>query len=95
MSTAKSNGIFSRLYRTRVIIDKDGVRIANISLLYTLIAALTAPWLFLGSVIAVLALGYRFHVVRNAAEFCGDFNTVVEEVKGNVRSAVDSFTSKE
>jgi len=94
MSTTKNNGIFSRLYRTRVIIDKDSVRIANISLLYTLIAALTAPWLFLGSVIAAFALGYRFHVARNANEFCGDFNTVVQEAKDNVRHAVDSFTEK-
>ncbi len=95
MSATRNNSIFSRLYRTRIIIDKDGVRIANISLLYTLIAALTAPWLLLGSVIAAFALGYRFRVVRNSAEFSGDFSAVVQEAKDNVRHAVDSFTDKQ
>ena len=92
MSTEQRNGIFSRLYRTRIIVDKGATRIANLSLLFCIIAALTAPWLFIGSVIAAMALGCSFSRVSNAAEFCGDFNTVVREAKDNVRSAVDSFT---
>lgn len=92
MATEQRNGIFSRLYRTRIIIDKGATRIANLSLLFCIIAALVAPWLFIGSVIAAMALGCRFGRVSNAAEFCGDFDTVVREAKDNVRSAVNSFT---
>lgn len=92
MSTQQSNSIFSRLYRTRLVIRKEETPIANISLLYCIIAALTAPWLFVGSLIAALALGYKLSCTRNAQGFCGDFGTVVQDAKANVRSAVDSFT---
>lgn len=95
MSTTRSNSIFSRLYRSRIIVDKENVRIANVSLLFCIIAALSAPWLFIGSVIAAMALGYRFSCQSNAAEFCGDFQTVVRDAKENVRSAVDSFTGSD
>lgn len=93
MSTQQSNSIFSRLYRTRLVIRKEETPIANISLLYCIIAALTAPWLFIGSVIAAVALGYKLSCARNAQGFSGDFGAVVQGAKANVRSAMDSFTS--
>ena len=95
MTTARNTSLFSRLYRSRIIVNKDDIRIANVSLLFCIIAALVAPWLFIGSIIAAMALGYKFSMVRNAAEFCGDFNTVVQEARDNVRSAVDSFTGSD
>lgn len=94
MSTAKTNSIFSTLYRTRITASKGSTSIANLSLIFCVIAALTAPWLVVGSIIAALALGYKISVVRNAADFSGDFDEVVNEARGNVRSAVDSFTGK-
>lgn len=92
MSNQRSNSLFSRLYRTRILIRKGEMPIANISLLYCLIAALCAPWLFVGSIIAAIALGYQLSCVRGAEGFCGDFGTVVQDAKDNVRSAVNSFT---
>lgn len=92
MSTQQTNSIFSRLYRTRIVICKAETPITNISLLYCIIAALCAPWLFVGSIIAAIALGYKLSCVRGAQAFCGDFNAVVQDAKHNVRSAVDSFT---
>lgn len=69
MSTEKSNGIFSTLYRNRIKVDRSGTPIVNLSLLFCLIAALTAPWLVLGSAIAALALGYKFSYEQDAAGF--------------------------
>ena len=94
MSTTRANSIFSTLYRTRITAGKGSTSIANLSLIFCVIAALTAPWLVVGSIIAALALGYKISVVRNAADFSGDFDEVVNEARDNVRSAVDSFTGK-
>ncbi len=59
MSTTKSNGILHTLCNSRIRIDNGETPIANLSLLFCLIAALCAPWLALGSLIAAIALGYR------------------------------------
>ena len=55
MTTARNTSLFSRLYRSRIIVNKDNIRIANVSLLFCIIAALVAPWLFIGSIIAATA----------------------------------------
>ena len=91
MATNKNNGIFSRLFGTRFIVTRNGAQIVNLSLLYCLIAAMAAPWLFVGSLIAALVLGYKFGCERNAADFGDSFDEVVREAKDNVRSAVDSI----
>ena len=69
MSTEKNNGIFSTLYRSRVKVNKGSTGIANVSLLFCLIAALTAPWLVIGSAVAALVLGYKFRYERDSADF--------------------------
>ena len=92
MANQQNNSIFSRLYRTRLIVGKDATPIANVSLLYCIIAALTAPWLFIGSLIAAVALGYKVSCERNVTAFSGDLGAVVNDAKNNVRNAMDSFT---
>jgi len=81
---------FSFFYRTRVKVHKGQVPILNLSLLFTLLAVGSAPWVAVGGLIAALALGYRFSVERDSPDFCGDWDTVVQDAAQNVRQTVDS-----
>ena len=94
MNTEKKNGIFSTLYCNRVKINKGNTPILNLSLLFSILAVLTAPWLVVGGVIVALVLGYKFGYERNAADFSGDFDAVVKNAAGNVRAVVDNVTDK-
>ena len=89
MSSNQKNRWFSLFYRTRVRVFKDDIVIVNLSLIFVLLAVMSAPWLVVGGLIAALALGYRFSIERNAAQFSGDFNEVVRDAAQNVRDAVD------
>lgn len=81
---------FSFLYRTRVKVSKGEIPILNLSLLFSILTVLSAPWLAVAGFIVALALGYRFGIERNAAGFASDFQEVVRDAAGNVKSAVDS-----
>ena len=94
MSSEKTNSIFNKLYANRIVFKREGSTIVNLSLLFCIIAFLTAPWLVIGGVIAALALGYKFSYARNVAAFTGSFDAVVAEAKNNVRSAVDAVTDQ-
>lgn len=92
---ANSSNWFSVLYRTRIRVDKEEISIVNLSLLFCLLAVLSAPWLVVGGAIAALVLGYRFSIQKNAPGFSGDFDEVVRDAARNVQSAVDSATHPE
>ena len=92
MSKEKTNTIFNSLYANRIIVKRNGAPIINLSLIFGLIAFLTAPWLVIGGAIAALALGYKFSFDRNAADFTGNFDEGVQDAKNNVRSVVDAVT---
>ena len=92
MSSQKANNAFTALYANRISVRKNGTPVINLSLLFCIIAVLTAPWLVIGGAIAALALGYKFSYLRNAAEFAASLNEVVQDAKSNVRSAVDAVT---
>ncbi|MBR6569720.1 MAG: DUF4342 domain-containing protein [Clostridia bacterium] len=94
MSSNQKNRWFSLIYRTRVRVFKDDIVIVNLSLIFMLLAVLSAPWLVVGGLIAALALGYRFSIERNAAQFSGDFNKVVRDAAQNVRNAVDGASEE-
>ena len=94
MSSEKTNRIFNKLYANRIVVKRNGESIINLSLIFCIIAFLTAPWLVIGGVIAALALGYKFHYARNVAAFTSSFDAVVEDAKNNVRSVVDSVTDR-
>ena len=59
MNNKKAKGILSSLCSSRIRVDKGDMPIANLSLLFCIIAAVCAPHLILGSFIAAMALGYR------------------------------------
>ena len=88
------NSIFSFLYCNRVKVTKASTPIINLSLVFCILAVLTAPWLVVGGVIVALVLGYKFGYERNAAGFSSDFDAVVKGAASNVRKVVDNVTDK-
>ena len=86
---------FNLLYCTRVKVHKGQTPIINLSFIFTLLAAMSAPWVAVAGIIAALALGYRFRIERNSPDFCGDLDAVVHDAARNVQQAVDQFTEKE
>ena len=94
MNTEKKNGIFSFLYCNRVKVTKGSTPILNLSLIFSLLGLLTAPWLVVIGVIVALMLGYKFGFERNAPGFSNDFDSVVKGAAGNVRNVVDTVVDK-
>ena len=94
MSAENTNRVFNKLYANRIVARREDTTIANLSLIFVIIAFLTAPWLVIGGAIAALALGYKFGYARNAADFVSDFDTVVQDAKNNVRTVVDAVTNQ-
>ena len=94
MNTEKKNSIFSFLYCNRVKVNKGSTPILNLSLLFSVLGLLTAPWLVVAGVIAALALGYKFAFERNAVGFSKDFDQVVKGAASNVRTVMDSVTDR-
>jgi len=90
----KKNSIFSFLYCNRVKVSKGSTPILNLSLVFCILALLTAPWLVVIGAVAALVLGYKFGYERDAAAFSGDFDAMVKTVTGNVRSVVDNVSEK-
>jgi hypothetical protein len=85
---------FSFLYRTRFRASKNGVTVVNLSLLFSLIALLTAPWLIILGLLAALMMGYRFSVDRKGLGFEQSFDDVVRNAAGNVKQAVENVTER-
>ena len=88
MNTSTRNNWFSLCYRTRIKVCKEQTVIVNLSLLFSLLALLSAPWLVAAGFIIALALGYRFSIEKNAAQSSGDFNEVMRGAARNVKDAV-------
>lgn len=89
MNTAQKNRWFSIFYRTRIKVSKEQTTIINLSLLFSLLAVLSAPWLVVAGFIIALALGYRFSIEKNAPHFSGDFDEVVRDAAQNVKDTID------
>ena len=86
---------FNLLYCTRVKVHKGQTPIINLSFIFTLLAAMSAPWVAVAGLIAALALGYRFSIQKNAPEFTANFDEVVRDAARNVKNAVDSVVTEE
>ncbi len=89
MSVNRRNNWFSFLYRTRVRVCKGETVILNLSLIFSLLAVSTAPWLAVAGLLIALALGYRFSIEKNAPQFSGDFDEVVRNAAQNVKDTFD------
>lgn len=89
MSSPNKNHWFSLFYRTRIMVCKEQTVILNLSLLFSLLALLSAPWLVVAGFIVALALGYRFSIEKNAAQFSGDLDEVMRGAAQNVKDTFD------
>lgn len=63
-----TNGIRTTLTQTRIKVCKGDMTIVNLSLLFSLLALLCAPWLVILGVVAALALGYRITVTEGGRQ---------------------------
>lgn len=87
-------GLFSFLYRTRILVTKGDATIVNLSILFCVIALLLSPWLVVIGVVLALILGYRFSLEKNAAGFARDFEHVVKDAANNVKNVVENVTKQ-
>lgn len=89
---SNNSGFFGLLYRTRIVITKGETTILNLSLLFSILSLLFAPWLVVIGAIVALVMGYKFAINRNAPEFDKDFEHVVKDAASNVKQVVENVT---
>lgn len=86
MEDKKQGGsFFKAMYKTRVKIRRGETPILNLSVLFSIVALLTAPWLVIGGVLVALIMGYRLSVDSSGEGFESSFEEVVEAGKNNVK----------
>jgi hypothetical protein len=90
----RDDRFFSKMYRTRFRVSKNGTTVINLSMLFSLISLLSAPWLVILGLLAALTMGYRFAVDKNGPGFEQSFDDVVKNAACNVKHAVDTVTEK-
>lgn len=90
----RDKGFFSVLYRTRFRASKNGETVVNLSLLFSIIALLSAPWLVILGLLAALMMGYRFSIDPDGLGFEQSFDDVVRNAASNVKQVVDNVTEK-
>ena len=93
-NTRRDHNIFSTMYRIRFRASKNGHTVVNLSLLFCIIALLSAPWLVILGAVAALAMGYRFSVDHNGIGFEQSFDDVVRNAAQKVKNAVDGITEE-
>ncbi|MEA4999950.1 MAG: DUF4342 domain-containing protein [Candidatus Limiplasma sp.] len=93
-NTGRDHNIFSTMYRIRFRASKNGQTVVNLSLLFCIIALLSAPWLVIIGAIAALVMGYRFSVDQQGIGFEQNFDEVVRNAAQNVKNAVDGITEE-
>lgn len=86
MEGKKQKGSFFRvMYRTRIKINRGETPIMNLSVLFSMIALLTAPWLVILGLLVALIMGYRISIDNSGVGFEDSFEEVVEKSKRNVQ----------
>lgn len=87
-------GIFSFLYRYRIMVRKGDTTILNLSLLFSILTLLLAPWMVLIGFICSLALGYRFSVDKRSEQFGESFQDVCKNAVDNAKQTVGSIVNE-
>lgn len=84
--------LFSKFYRFRLKVKKGDIVIANLSLLFSLLALMVSPHLVIIAAILVLILGYRVSFDRNDRAFASaNLEKMVRNAADNVKSTVSDF----
>lgn len=85
--------LFSKFYRFRLKVKKGDIVIANLSLLFSLLALMISPHLVLIAAILILVLGYRVSFDKNDRAFASaNLEKMVRNAADNVKSTVSDFT---
>jgi len=91
----KAKSFFNRLFCIRVLVKKDEAVIANLSLLFLLLALIISSDLLIVSLILILVLGYRLSIVRNSKDFKNnDLESMIKNAASNVRDSVSSIAKE-
>ena len=77
--------------QTRLVITNKETTIANLSVLYFIIALCVSPWLVLGSVIAAIFFGYRISISALTEASNDKIEKMVRSAADNVKSAASSI----
>ena len=86
------SNFFSRLYQFRLKIKKENIIVANISMLFALLALLVSPHLVLIAAIAILVLGYKVSFNKKDADFAAaNLEKMVRNAAENVKSTVSDI----
>ena len=84
--------LFSKFYRFRLKVKKGDIVIANLSLLFSLLALMISPHLVIIAAILVLILGYRVSFDKNDRAFASaNLEKMVRNAADNVKSTVSDF----
>ena len=84
--------LFSKFYRFRLKVKKGDIVIANLSLLFSLLALMISPHLVLIAAILILVLGYRVSFDKNDRAFASaNLEKMVRNAADNVKSTVSDF----
>jgi hypothetical protein len=81
----KNGSFFKTMYKTRVRITRGDMPILNLSVLFSLVALLTAPWLVVLGLLVALVMGYHITIDRSGQGFESSFSEVVENGKRTVQ----------
>ena len=84
--------LFSKFYRFRLKVKKGDIVIANLSLLFALLALMISPHLAIIAAILILVLGYRVSFDKNDRAFASaNLEKMVRNAADNVKSTVSDF----
>ena len=84
--------LFQRLFRFRLKIKKGEITIANLSMLFSLLALLVSPHLVIFAAILVMVLGYSVSFDRNDPDFAKDnLEKMVRNAAQNVKTSVSDM----
>ena len=84
--------LFSKFYRFRLKVKKGDIVIANLSLLFSLLALMISPHLVIIAAILILVLGYRVSFDKNDRAFASaNLEKMVRNAADNVKSTVSDF----
>ena len=81
----KNGSFFKAMYKTRVKVTRGEMPILNLSVLFSLVALITAPWLVILGLLIALLMGYRINIDRNGLGFEDSFEQVFENGKRTVK----------
>lgn len=83
----RGHHVFNYLFRLRLKIFKENITVANLSVLFLLIALLFAPWVLIIGLVVALVMGYRFTIERNSRAFAdASLESMIKNAGNNVKN---------